>query len=243
MTAYRLHFEPATLATLDLVASGELGEVKFVSSSFSYRITDDDNIRLQQERGGGPVFDIGIYCINAARTFMRDEPIEVAALLARSKDPRFDEVEETAAVVLRFPRGRLASFVVSFGAQAISRLDVVGSKGRVFLEPAYEYSEALKQTVVREGKPEVREFAHTDQFGGEIEAFADCILEERAPEASVDEGLADVRVIEAIFRSAETGRSVRLKPMRKPSDPAKNPREVKPAISKPETVEVESPHD
>jgi len=62
MTAYRLHFEAANLATIELVRSGKLGEPRYFNSSFSYQVTDPDNIRLSYERGGGPVYDIGIYC-------------------------------------------------------------------------------------------------------------------------------------------------------------------------------------
>jgi glucose-fructose oxidoreductase len=243
MTAYRLHFEPANLATIELIKSGRLGEPRYFSSTFSYQVTDPDNIRLKLERGGGPVYDIGTYCINAARYLMADEPNEVFAMLARSKDRRFDEVEETAAVLLRFPRGRLASFVVSFGASSASRYEFVGTKGRVVLEPAYEYSEALKQTVTIDEKPEEKSFPHTGQFGGEIEAFSTCILEDKNPEPSAEEALGDLRVIEAIFTSAEQGRPVRLKPFQRTIRPAPDQVKKQPAAPKTEPVLAESPHD
>src|SRR5690606_35765018 len=155
--------------------------LRYFSSTFSYQVTDPKNIRLKFERGGGPVYDIGTYCINAARYLMQDEPNEVSAFLARSEDKRFDEVEETAAVLLRFPRGRLASVVVSVGSGTASRYELVGTKGRIVLDPAYEYSSALKQTVIIDEKPRKKEFPRTDQFGGEIEAFSRCILEKRQP--------------------------------------------------------------
>lgn len=244
MTAYRLHFEPATLATIELVRSGELGETRYFTSAFSYQITDPNNIRLKLERGGGPIYDIGTYCLNAARYLMEDEPMEVSAMLARTGDKRFDEVEETAAVLLRFPRGRLATFVVSFGAARVSRLELVGTKGRVSLDPAYEYSEALKQVkIIGEGKPEEKVFMHTDQFGGEIEAFSRCILEDKEPEPSAEEGLADLRVIDAIFASAESGRSIRLKPFGRSKRPAKEQAKGKPAVKEPALVRVDSPSD
>jgi glucose-fructose oxidoreductase len=243
MTAYRLHYEPATLATLELVRSGRLGEPRYFSSTFSYQVTDPDNIRLSLERGGGPVYDIGTYCINAARHLMGEEPVEVAAMLARSDDSRFDEVEETAAVILRFPRGRLASFVVSFGAGSASRCEFVGTKGRVILEPAFEYSEALKQTVVIDDKPEEKSFVHTDQFGGEIEAFSQCILEDREPPSPGQEGLADVRIIKAIFAAARRGCTIRLSPLEPPVQPSAAQVKLKPAIKPPEPVHADSPHD
>lgn len=243
MTAYRLHFEPATLATLKLVRSGQLGEPRYFSSTFSYQVTDPQNIRLQFERGGGPVYDIGTYCINAARHLMGAEPVEVAAMLARSDDPRFDEVEETAAVILRFPRGRLASFVVSFGAGNASRCEFVGTKGRVILEPAFEYSEALKQTIVINDKSEEKSFRHTDQFGGEIEAFSQCILEDREPASSGQEGLADVRIIKAIFAAARRGGTVRLRSLAPPGKLSAAQVKRKPAVNAPEPVHAVSPHD
>lgn len=242
MTAYRLHFEPANLASLALIRSGRLGDPRYFSSTFSYQLTDRDNIRLQFERGGGPVYDIGIYCINAARMLMEDEPTEVSAFLARSKDARFDEVEETAAVMLRFPGGRLASFVVSFGADTASRYEFVCTKGRVILDPAYEYSEGLQQTVTIDGRKETKHFPHVGQFGGEIEAFSHAILNHRAIEPSGEEGVADARVIDAIMESASSGRAVRLNPTPKTQRPTLRQEKRKPAVAEPEPVHADAPH-
>ncbi len=243
MTAYRLHFEAANLATIELVKSGKLGEPRYFTSNFSYQVSDPDNIRLKADRGGGPLYDIGIYCLNAARYLMRDEPNEVFAMLARSGDKRFDEVEETAAVMLRFPQGRLASFMVSFGAADVARYEFVGTKGRVVLEPAYEYSEALRQCVTIGEKTEEKSFPRNDQFGGEIEAFSECILKNREPEPSGLEGLADLRVIDAIFESAATGAAVRLPRLQKASRPDRRQLKKKPAARKPRLVKVDAPHD
>jgi predicted dehydrogenase len=244
MTAYRLHFEPANLATIELVRSGAIGEVRYFNSSFSYNLTDKDNIRLKFARGGGPVYDIGTYCVNAARYLMRDEPERVAGMLTRSADPRFNEVEETASALLRFPRGRLASFIVSFGAATVSRYEIVGTEGRVVLEPAYDYSVELQQMVTIGDKTETKTFPRTDQFGGQIEAFADCIRNNREPEPSGREGLADVRIIDAIFTSSARGRHVNFAPFKKTVRPTGKQVKRKAAIKrKPKVVGAESPHD
>jgi glucose-fructose oxidoreductase len=175
---------------------------------------------------------------------MQDEPEEISGMLARSADPRFNEVEETAAALLRFPRGRLASFVVSFGAAAVARYEIVGTKGRVVLEPAYEYSEALKQIVTIGEKTEEKTFARTDQFGGEIEAFSECIRHHREPEPSGREGLADVRIIEAIFASDARGRHVRIAPFKKTVRPAGKQVKRKPAVKKkPKVIGADAPHN
>lgn len=243
MTAYRLHFEPSTLAALELVRSGKIGELRYFNSSFSYQLTDDENIRLDASRAGGPVLDIGIYCLNACRMLFGDEPTEVSAFLSHGQDPRFREVEESGAVILRFPRGRLAAFTISFAAASISRAQVVGSKGSLVLEPAYEYSEALKQTITIDEKSETKTFARTDQFAGEIEAFSDCILKGREPEPDGEEGIADLRVIDAIFESAATGRAVSLPSFKRRRQAASNRSLRKPPITPPRTVKATSPHD
>jgi predicted dehydrogenase len=243
MTAYRLHFEPANLSAIELIRAGKIGEPRYFSSTFSFQVTDSDNIRTKWERGGGPVFDIGTYCINAARYLFGDEPEEVSAMLANTGDPRFREVEETASAILRFPRGRLATFTVSFGSAEAARYEIVGTKGSIVLDPAYEYSTGLKQTVKIGERESEKEFPKLDQFAGELEAFSECILNDTEPVASAREAIGDLRVIEAIFASAETGRTISLEPFSKRRRPGKRQLKRKPGINEPKTVHVRSPHD
>src|SRR5690606_25273811 len=139
MVAYRLHFEASNLRVVELAQSGQLGDLKYFTSTFSFNVTDPDNIRLQAERGGGPVWDIGIYCINAARYVFQDEPTEVMA--ERGPDRRFQEVDESLSVIMKFPKNRLASFTCSFGSSDAAEYMVMGSKGYAHLDRAYEYVE------------------------------------------------------------------------------------------------------
>jgi predicted dehydrogenase len=242
MTAYRLHFEAANLSTIELVRSGKLGTPRYFNSTFSYQVDDPDNIRLKRERGGGAIFDIGVYCINAARYLFQDEPTEVFAMSVNSGDPRFREVDETTSVILRFPEERVASFTVSFGASTAGEYLLMGTKGSVRLDPAYEYSEALRQIVTIDDKPREKTFPISDQFGAEIEAFSECVLRNRDPEPSGVEGLADLRIIEAIHRSAATGRLIALPPFNKNTRPTRQQTKRKPAVRKPEPIKAESPH-
>jgi glucose-fructose oxidoreductase len=174
---------------------------------------------------------------------LADEPTEVFAMTVNRGDPRFKEVDETTSVTMRFPKERLASFTVSFGSSTSGRYELVGTKGSVVLDPAYEYSSALKQTVIINDRPREKKFAHTDQFGGEIEAFSEWVLGRREPEPSAVEGLADLRVIEAIRRSLRSGRMVKLATFKKSERPGKKQEKRKPAVNEPKLVEVESPHD
>src|SRR5438874_3124815 len=117
MTAYRLHFEPANLEVVRLIEKGRIGEPRFFSSTFAYQVKPG-NIRTSAERGGGAIWDLGVYCINAARYLFRDDPVEVFSMrAARPDDPRFAQVHEGMSVLLLFPGDRLAQFTVSFVPQ------------------------------------------------------------------------------------------------------------------------------
>ena len=211
MTAYRLHFEAANLKALEVVRSGEIGEPRIFSSVFCMQVKDP-NIRLEAELGGGPLHDIGIYCINAARSLFRAEPVEVQAWCASSGDRRFREVEETVSAQMRFPDDRIASFVCSYGAADTGWYELVGTKGCLCLDPAYEYAEGLGLCVTVGEKSRERQYAKRDQFAAELVYFADCVRNGRDPEPSGWEGLADVRVIRAIQQSIERGEPLELPP-------------------------------
>ncbi len=134
MIGYRLHFEEANLKAVEVVKSGRLGEPRIFSSVFTMQVEDPDNIRLNPiEQGGGTLYDIGIYCINAARYLFRAEPIEVSALSANRGDRRFRNVDEMTSAVLRFPGERLAAFTSSFGASSHGSYRIVGTKGDVLV--------------------------------------------------------------------------------------------------------------
>jgi predicted dehydrogenase len=134
MIAYRLHFEEATLQAIERVKSGEIGEPRFFHSEFSMTVKPDD-IRLQRKHGGGTLYDIGVYCINAARHLFQAEPIEAMALAVADTRPRFEEVDEMTSAILRFPGDRLASFTCSFGAADYSSYRVIGTEGVLRVEP------------------------------------------------------------------------------------------------------------
>lgn len=204
MTAYRLHFERANMTAVEIARSGKLGELRAFDSVFTMQVRDRDNIRLQEE-SGGPLYDIGIYCINAARYVFRDEPIQCAAFAANGVDRRFSEIEEMDTALLRFPGERLATFTCSFGASDVSSYRIVGTKGDLVVEPAYEIRGELGHRLTIDGRTRERVFSERDQFAPELIHFSDCVLADEEPQPSGREGLADVRVIRALMRSAEHG--------------------------------------
>lgn len=243
MTAYRLHFEPGNVATLKLIRDGAFGPIRFFSSDFSMQLKPG-NIRTQAELGGGPLFDLGIYCINAARHVFNAEPVEVHAAAAFGRDRRFRDVEEMAQVVLRFPNDGLASFTCSFGAGATSVFQVRGTRGGARLEQAYEMVGPKKLIIEGpDGMPKrTMKFPNVDQFAPLLVHFSDCIARGRTPVPSGEEGMADIRVIEAIHQSIASGRAVRLRKSRRRGARLPIARAIKlPPHRKPEMVQAEGP--
>lgn len=241
MVAYRLHFEAANLKAVEEIASGRLGEPRFLSSTFSMQVKEE-NIRTSRVRGGGPLHDIGIYCINAARYLFRAEPTDVIAISAtRRDDPRFAEIDEQVSAILHFPEERLAQFTCGFGAYDHSAFTVIGTKGRIRLDPAYDMADLAVETQIQGSKPKRRVVKKRDQVAPELIEFANCIREGREPEPSGSEGLADLRVIEAIQRSIETRTRVTVDAVQRDQRPAMRQVRQVPAHGMPRLVNAEPP--
>jgi glucose-fructose oxidoreductase len=242
MAAYRLHFEQANLEAIKICESGRLGELRIFHSVFTQQV-EEGNVRLTQdvEHGGGPLFDMGIYCINAARYLFRDEPVEVTAFRGNSGGRRFQLVEEMMSVMLRFPSDRLASFTVSFGAASASRYMVAGTRGVLSADPAYDYSKDLRlRTNIGDDSSETV-FPARDQFGPEILYFSECILSNREPEPSGEEGLIDVEIVRAAYRACDSGRAVPIETSRRATRPEPAQEIYRPALKKPELVNARMP--
>lgn len=244
MVAYRLHFERANLEVAELVRSEKrIGPLRYFDSQFSMQVKPG-NIRLQRRLGGGPLFDIGLYCLNAARYVFAAEPAEVWATALRSGDRRFREVPETVTAAMRFSGDRIATFTCSFGAADRSRYEIVGTRGSIVVEPAFEYAEGLAYQLIIDGRKRRKQFAKSDQFAPELVHFAQCIRAHREPEPSGQEGLIDVRIVEAMERSMVSGRWVSLaaRPTRR-RRPSLDQEIRRPTVPRePELVNAQSAH-
>ena len=242
MIAYRLHFEPANLKAIATIQNGDIGDPKIFSSVFSQQVVEG-NVRLKKDLGGGPLMDLGVYPINAARYIFRDEPIEVVGAGANTGDPRFKEVHETATGILRFPGDRMAVLTCSFGAAAADAYQVVGTKGELWLQPGFDFEEQLKMKLKIEGKEKETSFDKVDQFGAEIEYFSQCVLDNVEPEPSGYEGLADVRIVQALLESMRSGRPVKLGPFEKKSRPDERQKFEKSPVKAGKLVHAEAPSE
>ena len=240
MVAYRLHFEEANMDTVELARSGKLGNLRLFNSVFTMQVREG-NIRVRAELGGGSLYDIGIYCINAARYVFQANPTRVSACTVRGTDRRFREVDEMTTAWLEFPGSCLATFVCSFGATDVSAYEVAGTKGHVRMDPAYEYVGDLRQNSLLNGKRRSRRYEGRDQFAPELLYFSDCVLNDRDPEPSGLEGLIDVAIVEALYQSANTGRPVSLSLPDKKQWPSQDQVIKRPPVKKPTLVHVKSP--
>ncbi|MGI4812258.1 MAG: Gfo/Idh/MocA family protein [Janthinobacterium lividum] len=239
MLAYRLHFEPLTLEAIRVARSGEIGDPRFFNASFSQHVASS-NHRANHGFWSGPVPDMGPYPLNAARHLFGAEPVEVSAVGAQNTKLGFD-FDDTVSVTLRFPGERLAQFTVSYGADAADAYRLVGDKGDLLASPGFGFAKPMELTVTVDGKSRARTFAPTDQFGGELQYFSDCILQDRQPEPDGEEGLADVRVLAAIHESLRTGRRQQLETFSRSLRPEMSMKKELPPVDPPEQINSSAP--
>jgi glucose-fructose oxidoreductase len=240
MTAYRLHFERGNLEAINIVRSGKIGEPRIFNSIFTQQIRKG-NIRTEPAHGGGTLYDIGVYCINAARYIFEEEPVEAFCWAATGNDPRFQNVEEMTSALLRFPKERLASFTASFGAAQTADFEVVGTKGRLRAVQAYDYSMPVVLELTVGEQTHRKTYPRRDQFAPELIYFSDCILHDREPEPSGIEGLRDVHIVRSLYRSMEGHAPVKLAHIQRQHRPSLKQEMYRPRIVKPKLVHVAAP--
>jgi glucose-fructose oxidoreductase len=213
MIGYRCHFEAYNLEAMRLARTGAAGKIRYVRSEHGFVQRDPAKWRLKQAlSGGGSLMDMGIYSLQAARYMTGEEPVAVTARESTDRsDPRFTEVEDMIDWTLEFPSGAIAGCQAMYSANQ-NRILLMGDTGRVELEPATRY-DGNQMWLGRDG----RERAFTPppgpgktQFAGQLDHLADCILAGRQPIVSGEEGLRDMRIVEAIYRSAREARTIRL---------------------------------
>lgn len=216
MVAYRMQTEPAVRWARDLVQTGFIGEPVHVHSHLSQRllemIPNPDQWRLDPDLTGygTSVMDLGPYPVNTTRFILDEDPIRVTAQ-AGSTGEAFDDVpDETAAFVLTYPNNCFAACTVSQNAAQSSRLSIVGLEGELTIEPAFFPHHPREVTVARSGTTASYEVEMVDQMLEEFEYFADCVLSGRSPVPDGAHGVTDMRIIKAIYDSAESNEPIQL---------------------------------
>jgi predicted dehydrogenase len=240
MIAYRMHHEPAMLKAFEIARSGKLGHLRYFNSSFSQPV-NFQNHRAKNGYWAGPVPDMGPYPINTARNLFGAEPLEVSAMGTRTEPERFRDFDDQVAVNLRFPGGRIATMLMSYSGADLDDFRIVGTLGDLYSTPAFAMPGGFKHTVTV-GKSKSEESFHpTDQFGGELKYFSDCILTNKDPEANGEEGLLDIRIIAALERALESGQPQKLEPYVRKLRPTAGQVQNLHKVEEPELVGVHSP--
>lgn len=216
MVAYRCQYEEVNREAIRLYRSGDLGKPRLIEAVNLQAQGDPDQWRHKLVMaGGGALPDIGLYCLNGARAYTGEEPVEVYARLVQPKDdPRFAEVEETVVFTLTFPSGTVATCSTSYDAHQVKDMAARLEKGWLQIPNAFAYKgQQLKISRTEEGKQVVSQpqLQPKNQFALEIDHFAQCIKQDLKPHTPGEEGLQDHVVMEAIYESARTNKPVALK--------------------------------
>lgn len=207
--AFMIRSFPQWLRLRELLDQGVIGELRSVSGFFSYFNVDPQNIRNQVESGGGALMDIGCYMIHASRYAFGEEPQRVVGLVDR--DPVFKTDRLSSAIL--DSRGGQSIFTCSTQLIPYQRIHFLGTKGRIELEVPVnaptdrETRIFIDRTGDLTGSGITTEtFPAQDQYTMQGDAFSRAILEDTAVPVSIEDAVANMSVIEAVFRSAELDR-------------------------------------
>jgi len=215
MTAYRKYFEPSSLMLKNMIAKGELGRIDIVHTLFTEHRPFGDNsspwLFSKKLCGGGPLTDLGVYCVNTCRWLVGEDPVAASAV-SWVRDPRrYKEVEEGVAFRLDFPSGLVLQGTAAYSAAFSSFVHIHGEKGWAELAPAFAFEEERRISGKIAGRWFARTFKPIDEFVLELDEFASCIQENRKPEPDGEQGMRDIIIIQAIYQAVKERRPVRIK--------------------------------
>jgi predicted dehydrogenase len=209
LVGYRMHFEPKTLDIVRKRQDGEFGKILFFQGLSGFVIGDPKQWRLNKAlAGGGSMMDIGIYSVNGARYMIGEEPIWVTAQETKTDFEKFKEgVDETIQFQMGFPSGAVASCLSTYALNNLDRFFMDGTKGFAELKPATGYGPIMAKT----NKGEV-EYPHVTHQTVQMDEMAKFILDGKQPIIPVDgeEGLKDLRIVDAIYEAVRTGKKVKI---------------------------------
>jgi len=208
--AFMVRHHPQWQRVRELVRAGRIGTPRAVQVFFSYFNDDPGNIRNQPAIGGGALYDIGCYAIVTSRYVFDSEPRRAIALVDR--DPALG-TDRTTSGLLDFAEGRQLSFTVSTQSCRHQRVNVVGTTGRIEVSIPFNAPRggAMRITLDESGALDgsgvsTDTLPSADQYQLQAEAFSRLVRGADAPSWGVDDAIAQMRVIDALFRSERSGR-------------------------------------
>jgi len=209
LIGYRMHFEPKTLEIIRMRNAGEFGKILFFQGLSGFQIGDPTQWRLNKElSGGGAMMDIGIYSVNGSRYMVGEEPIWVTAQEVKTNKEKFREgIDETITFQLGFPGGAVASCLSTYTMNNLDRFFLNGEKGYAEMQPSTGYGPILGHT----HKGELI-YPHVAHQAFQMDEMAAIILEGKEPIVPVDgeEGVKDMKIIDAIYKAIQTGEKEKL---------------------------------
>lgn len=201
---YRCQHDPNTRAYMDIAKEQKLGKVKYISVAASYTEGRKGHWKMKKAVGGGSMYDMGVYALQGARLAAGEEPIAVTAQSIVNRPDIFNEADEMMMFQLKFPSGAVASCMGGHGANA-NYLKVNYEKGSLFMEPFSSYKGNKGN-----GTLGVIDFPIENQQAKQMDDDALAIQNGTELIVPGEEGLRDIKIVEAIYQSVKTGREVKL---------------------------------
>jgi predicted dehydrogenase len=214
MTAYRKYYESSALYLKKLIQSGKLGKIDVINTSFSELHVAGKSIAWlldSKVAGGGPLMDLGVYCVNTSRWLVGEDPVEVSAHAWKKDAERFREVEEGISFRMQFASGLVVQGTSTYSSAVSSFVFVQGAKGWACLTPAFPFDEERRLTGKIGGEWFEKKFKVVDEFAPELDAFAEAIQTKKPVEPDGRQGHRDMVILEAIYESARKGEPVGIR--------------------------------
>lgn len=212
--AFMVRHHPQWKRAVEIVKSGALGDVRAIHTIFSYYLDDPQNVRNMADIGGGGLYDVGCYAINTSRLLFGGEPVRVVSLI--ENDPVM-KIDRLASGILDYGEGRRLAFTCATQLVPSQKVTAFGTKQSLTVEIPFNQNPELPSRLLLDdgrtlkGQPlEVEEIAPADQYMLQAEAFGEAILNGTPLASPIEDAVANMAVIDALFRSAETNQWVTL---------------------------------
>jgi xylose dehydrogenase (NAD/NADP) len=204
MEAFMYRHNPQTAKLVELVSGGAVGRLRLVRAAFSFRLADADNVRLNASLDGGGLMDVGCYCVSGLR-LLGGEPEQVYGEQVISQSG----VDELFTGTMRLHGDVLAQFDAGLVVSERDQLEAIGEEGSLFLDDPWHCERPVIELRTADGMEEIA-VAPADSYRLQLENISNAIRGEAEPLLGRDDAVGQARAIEALYRSAADGRSVKL---------------------------------
>jgi len=196
MEAFAFRCHPEWRRLKHLLNEGHIGDIRNVQGRYSIMVDSKKDIRLDPTLGGGSLYDIGSYCVNAIMYIMGDEPIKINGFSQLAPD---NGVDLSMAVSMKFPGGRLAQFDCSFEGEYNQSIEITGTEGIIKIKFPFQHPQL---TILKNGKEEQDAYSYQENgYVAQIEHFSDCVLSGESLFFTPEESITNMKVIDTIYKS------------------------------------------